>query len=161
MNHELMKKTNQLQKGILDAMRKGNFAKVANLQAQLNALQWERTSLQQAAIESLTPEEHMEAIRTMNRLFVLGDMIEDAATDLSAFMRKAGVENIDICEWAGTIKRTSSKFAKMVDSFNDEQFSESYGDLCDCVKLAIENAFFKHEAEIKQRIEESRKTIKQ
>lgn len=161
MNHELMKKTNQLQKGILDAMRKGNFAKVANLQAQLNALQWERTSLQQAAIESLTPEEHMEAIRTMNRLFVLGDMIENAATDLSAFMRKAGAENIDICEWAGTIKRTSAKFAKMVDSFNDEQFSESYGDLCDSVKLAIENAFFKHEAEIKQRIEESRKTIKQ
>ena len=35
MNNELMKKTNQLQKGILDAMRKGNFAKVANLQAQL------------------------------------------------------------------------------------------------------------------------------
>lgn len=161
MNHELIKKTNQLQKGILDAMRKGNFAKVANLQAQLNALQWERTSLQQAAIESLTPEEHMEAIRTMNRLFVLGDMIEDAATDLSAFMRKAGVENIDICEWAGTIKRTSAKFSKMVDSFNDEQFSESYGDLCDSVKLAIENAFFKHEAEIKKRIEESRKTIKQ
>lgn len=156
MNTELVQKTNQLQKGILEAMKKRNYAKVANLQAQLNELQWERTSLQQAALESLTTEEHLTAIRTMNRLFVLGDLIEDAATDLESFMRKTGVRHIDICDWAATIKHTSAKFAKMVDSFHDENFSDSFGELCDTVKLAIENAFYKHEAIIRDNVEQSR-----
>lgn len=82
--NEREKQLDKLRNDLLKAMRSGNMVKAANIQMQMNRLQYEQVSLQTAAIESLTVDEHVEAINLMNRVFVLGDLIEEAALDLEA-----------------------------------------------------------------------------
>lgn len=82
--NEREKQLDKLRNDLLKAMRSGNMVKAANIQMQMNRLQYEQVSLQTAAIESLTVDEHVEAINLMNRVFVFVDLIEEAALDLEA-----------------------------------------------------------------------------
>ena len=153
--NEREKQLGKLRNDLLKAMRSGNMVKAANIQMQMNRLQYEQVSLQTAAIESLTVDEHVEAINLMNRVFVLGDLIEEAALDLEAHMRKTGVVKIGICEDARQIKLLAGKFAKLVDGYNDEEFSDSYAELCESIQMSVKNAMYKQEAKLRPIIEKA------
>lgn len=153
--NEREKQLDKLRHDLLKAMRSGNMVKAANIQMQMNRLQYEQVSLQTAAIESLTVDEHVEAINLMNRVFVLGDLIEEAALDLEAHMRKTGVVKIGICEDARQIKLLAGKFAKLVDGYHDEAFSDAFAELCDAIRLGINNAIYKQEAKLRPLIEKA------
>lgn len=153
--NEREKQLGKLRNDLLKAMRSGNMVKAANIQMQMNRLQYEQVSLQTAAIESLTVDEHVEAINLMNRVFVLGDLIEEAALDLEAHMRKTGVVKIGICEDARQIKLLAGKFAKLVDGYHDEELSESYAELCESIRMSVKNAMYKQEAKLRPIIEKA------
>lgn len=153
--NEREKQLGKLRNDLLKAMRSGNMVKAANIQMQMNRLQYEQVSLQTAAIESLTVDEHVEAINLMNRVFVLGDLIEEAALDLEAHMRKTGVVKIGICEDARQIKLLAGKFAKLVDGYNNEEFSESFAELCESIRMSVKNAMYKQEAKLRPIIEKA------
>lgn len=153
--NEREKQLDKLRNDLLKAMRSGNMVKAANIQMQMNRLQYEQVSLQTAAIESLTVDEHVEAINLMNRVFVLGDLIEEAALDLEAHMRKTGVVKIGICEDARQIKLLAGKFAKLVDGYNNEEFSESFAELCESIRMSVKNAMYKQEAKLRPIIEKA------
>lgn len=153
--NEREKQLGKLRNDLLKAMRSGNMVKAANIQMQMNRLQYEQVSLQTAAIESLTVDEHIEAINLMNRVFVLGDLVEEAALDLEAHMRKTGVVKIGICEDARQIKLLAGKFAKLVDGYHDEEFSDSYAELCESIRMSVKNAMYKQEAKLRPIIEKA------
>ena len=153
--NEREKQLDKLRNDLLKAMRSGNMVKAANIQMQMNRLQYEQVSLQTAAIESLTVDEHVEAINLMNRVFVLGDLIEEAALDLEAHMRKTGVVKIGICEDARQIKLLAGKFTKLVDGYHDEEFSESFAELCESIRMNVKNAMYKQEAKLRPIIEKA------
>lgn len=153
--NEREKQLDKLRNDLLKAMRSGNMVKAANIQMQMNRLQYEQVSLQTAAIESLTVDEHVEAINLMNRVFVLGDLIEEAALDLEAHMRKTGVVKIGICEDARQIKLLAGKFAKLVDGYHDEEFSDSFAELCESIRMNVKNAMYKQEAKLRPIIEKA------
>lgn len=153
--NEREKQLDKLRNDLLKAMRSGNMVKAANIQMQMNRLQYEQVSLQTAAIESLTVDEHVEAINLMNRVFVLGDLIEEAALDLEAHMRKTGVVKIGICEDARQIKLLAGKFAKLVDGYHDEEFSDSFAELCESIRMNVKNAMYKQEAQLRPIIEKA------
>lgn len=153
--NEREKQLDKLRNDLLKTMRSGNMVKAANIQMQINRLQYEQVSLQTAAIESLTVDEHVEAINLMNRVFVLGDLIEEAALDLEAHMRKTGVVKIGICEDARQIKLLAGKFAKLVDGYHDEEFSESFAELCESIRMSVKNAMYKQEAKLRPIIEKA------
>lgn len=152
---ERQKQLESLRQKLLKALKEGNMTKSANIQAQMNRLQYEQVSLQTAALESLTIDEHVKAINLMNRVFVLADLIEEAALDLEAYMRKTGVVKIGICEDARQIKLLAGKFAKLVDGYHDEAFSDAFAELCDAIRLGINNAIYKQEAKLRPIIEEA------
>lgn len=152
---ERQKQLESLRQKLLKALKEGNMTKSANIQAQMNRLQYEQVSLQTAALESLTIDEHVKAINLMNRVFVLGDLIEEAALDLEAYMRKTGVVKIGICEDARQIKLLAGKFAKLVDGYHDEAFSDAFAELCDAIRLGINNAIYKQEAKLRPLIEKA------
>lgn len=139
--NEREKQLSKLRNDLLKAMRSSNMVKAANIQMQMNRLQYEQISLQTAAIESLTVDEHVESINLMNRVFVLGDLIEEAALDLEAHMRKTGVVKIGICEDARQIKLLAGKFAKLVDGYHDEEFSESFAELCESIRMSVKKRY--------------------
>lgn len=151
--NEREKQLSKLRNDLLKAIRSGNMVKAANIQMQMNRLQYEQISLQTAALESMTIDEHVEAINLMNRVFVLGDLIEEAALDLEAHMRKTGVVKISICEDARQIKLLAGKFAKLVDGYHDEEFSESFAELCESIRMSVKNAMYKQEAKLRPIIE--------
>lgn len=151
--NEREKQLSKLRNDLLKAMRSGNMVKAANIQMQMNRLQYEQISLQTAALENMTIDEHIEAINLMNRVFVLGDLIEEAALDLEAHMRKTGVVKISICEDARQIKLLAGKFAKLVDGYHDEEFSDSFAELCESIRMSVKNAMYKQEAKLRPIIE--------
>lgn len=153
--NEREKQLDKLRNDLLKAMRSGNMVKAANIQMQMNRLQYEQVSLQTAALESLTVDEHVHAINLMNRVFVLGDLIEEAALDLEAHMRKTGVVKISICEDARQIKLLAGKFAKLVDGYHDEEFSDSFAELCESIRMSVKNAMYKQEAKLRPVIEKA------
>ena len=153
--NEREKQLSKLRNDLLKAMRSGNMVKAANIQMQMNRLQYEQISLQTAALESMTIDEHVEAINLMNRVFVLGDLIEEAALDLEAHMRKTGVVKISICEDARQIKLLAGKFAKLVDGYHDEEFSDSFAELCESIRMSVKNAMYKQEAKLRPVIEKA------
>lgn len=153
--NEREKQLSKLRNDLLKAMRSGNMVKAANIQMQMNRLQYEQISLQTAALENMTIDEHIEAINLMNRVFVLGDLIEEAALDLEAHMRKTGVVKIGICEDARQIKLLAGKFAKLVDGYHDEEFSESFAELCESIRMSVKNAMYKQEAKLRPIIEKA------
>lgn len=59
--NEREKQLDKLRNDLLKAMRSGNMVKAANIQMQMNRLQYEQISLQTAALESMTIDEHVEA----------------------------------------------------------------------------------------------------
>lgn len=152
---ERQKQLESLRQKLLKALKEGNMTKSANIQAQMNRLQYEQVTLQTAALESLTIDEHVKAINLMNRVFVLADLIEEAALDLEAYMRKTGVVKIGICEDARQIKLLAGKFAKLVDGYHDEAFSDAFAELCDAIRLGINNAIYKQEAKLRPLIEKA------
>lgn len=151
--NEREKQMNKLRNDLVKAVKSGNMVKATNIQLQMNRLQYEQVSLQTAALESLTVDEHVEAINLMNRVFVMGDLIEEAALDLEAHMRKTGVVKISICEDARQIKLLARKFAKLVDGYNDEEFSDSFAELCESIRMSVKNAMYKQEAKLRPIIE--------
>lgn len=153
--NEREKQLDKLRNDLLKAMRSGNMVKAANIQMQMNRLQYEQISLQTAALESMTIDEHVEAINLMNRVFVLGDLIEEAALDLEAHMRKTGVVKISICKDARQIKLLAGKFAKLVDGYHDEEFSDSFAELCESIRMSVKNAMYKQEAKLRPIIEKA------
>ncbi len=153
--NEREKQLSKLRNDLLKAIRSGNMVKAANIQMQMNRLQYEQISLQTAALESMTIDEHVEAINLMNRVFVLGDLIEEAALDLEAHMRKTGVVKISICEDARQIKLLAGKFAKLVDGYHDEEFSDSFAELCESIRMNVKNAMYKQEAKLRPVIEKA------
>lgn len=153
--NEREKQLSKLRNDLLKAIRSGNMVKAANIQMQMNRLQYEQISLQTAALESMTIDEHVEAINLMNRVFVLGDLIEEAALDLEAHMRKTGVVKISICEDARQIKLLAGKFAKLVDGYHDEEFSDSFAELCESIRMSVKNAMYKQEAKLRPVIEKA------
>ena len=153
--NEREKQLIKLRKDLLKALKNGKMTKAANIQMQMNRLQYEQISLQTAALENMTIDEHVEAINLMNRVFVLGDLIEEAALDLEAHMRKTGVVKIGICEDARQIKLLAGKFAKLVDGYHDEEFSESFAELCESIRMSVKNAMYKQEAKLRPIIEKA------
>lgn len=153
--NEREKRMASLRKKPKKAIFRGDVIKAANIQAQMNKLQYEQISLQEAALDSLTVDEHVEAVNLMNRVFVLGDLIEEAALDLEAHMRKTGVVQISICDDARQIKLLAGKFAKLVDGYNDEEFSDSYAELCESIRISVKNAMYKQEAKLRPIIEKA------
>lgn len=153
--NEREKQMSKLRNDLLKAMRDGNYVRVTSIQAEMNRLQYEQVSLQTAALETLTVDEHIEAVNLMNRVFVLGDLIEEAALDLEAHMRKTGVVKIGICEDARQIKLLAGKFAKLVDGYHDEEFSESFAELCESIRMSVKNAMYKQEAKLRPVIEKA------
>ena len=153
--NEREKQLSKLRNDLLKAIRSGNMVKAANIQMQMNRLQYEQISLQTAALESMTIDEHVEAINLMNRVFVLGDLIEEAALDLEAHMRKTGVVKISICEDARQIKLLAGKFAKLVDGYHDEELSDSFAELCESIRMSVKNAMYKQEAKLRPVIEKA------
>lgn len=159
---ERQKRIEKLKSDMLKAIRGGQMVKATNLQQQIKSLMIEKVSLQKAAIDSLTVEEHVKAVNLMNVVFMYADRMESAALDLEDHMKKTGVINIGICEDAKTIKKIAQKYVKLIDSFGDEAFSESFAEMCDSVDFAVKNAVFKCEAQLRPIIEkhhEKNKTI--
>ena len=149
------KQIRKLQTELIAAVKDHNSIRIVMIEQQIKRLMYEQVSLQTAALESLTVDEHVRAVSLMNRVFVLGDLIEEAALDLEAYMRKTGVVKIGICEDARQIKRLAGKYAKLVDSYNDEGFSESFAELCDSIRYSVNNSFYKHEAALRPLIEKA------
>lgn len=103
------KQIRKLQTELIAAVKDHNSIRIVMIEQQIKRLMYEQVSLQTAALESLTVDEHVRAVSLMNRVFVLGDLIEEAALDLEAYMRKTGIVKIGICEDARQIKRLAGK----------------------------------------------------
>lgn len=127
--------------------RNGDYAKAAKTMAQLEKL---RHTPQRVALKSLLPsmteQDKREALRAMHRVFILADMLDGFAIDFQEVLRKFDPTiTVNISQQASTAAKQLQQIVKELDLVGSPEMSQEFGDMCDRIKLNINNEIFKLE----------------
>ena len=94
--------------------------------------------------------DHEESNRLLRKVCILSDIVESAATDLQEMMRKYDpYVTMPLVEQTRGLVKLAAGIRGIVDAVGIEEYSESFGDLCDEVDKQITKAFAKEKKKYK------------
>ena len=83
---------------------------------------------------------------------VMADLISSDATDLQELLQKVDPTcELELYKDVKDLYRKSMSIVKAVDDFHNEEFSASFGDLCDKVRLSVQNIIYTERAKEERR----------
>lgn len=94
----------------------------------------------------MTEEDRKKSMALMHKLFVFADILYGAAVDFEDHIKKFDTSiSIDVANQAKKAAAISRGITRHVDSFNDEELSEDFGNLCDEIQMIAMNCIYKRE----------------
>lgn len=86
--------------------------------------------------------DHEESNRLLRKVCILSDIVESAAVDLQGLMRRYDpYVTMPLIEQTRGLVKLAGGIRSIVDAVGNEEYSESFGDLCDAVDKQITKAF--------------------
>lgn len=88
--------------------------------------------------------DHEESNRLLRKVCILSDIVESAATDLQALLRRYDAYvTLPLVVQTQALKMLSGNIRGLVDAVGNREYSESFGDLCDEIDELVTEAFEK------------------
>ena len=88
--------------------------------------------------------DHEESNRLLRKVCILSDIVESAATDLQALLRRYDAYvTLPLVAQTKALKMLSGNIRGIVDAVGNSEYSESFGDLCDEIDELVTEAFEK------------------
>lgn len=139
-------------------IRSGNHVKALQTMQEIGRLSALSETERQVAVRdlfsSLTPEEKQKATDLCTGVMLYADLMQSAAVDLQEIIHRADPSaRLLLMDDVRQIARLSNNIVRNVDSFHDDEFSASFGDLADLVALSVQNIIYA------ERAKEKRKTL--
>ncbi|MEF9922999.1 MAG: hypothetical protein RR854_00295 [Muribaculaceae bacterium] len=104
-------------------------------------------------VDKMSKEDRSKTLSFLNKIPVFADALEDCSIGLLEQLKKSD-PTIDIpmiLDDVKTIQKASERIRHLVDSIGDYEFSETFGDMCDRVKLVVDNEFSRVEAKMRRK----------
>ena len=134
------------------AMRKHDYIGAMKYAKQIEAQnQTERISVRDLFSE-MTEEQRNKAANLCSCVMVMADLISSDATDLQELLHKVDPTcELELYRDVKDLYRKAMSIVKAVDDFHNEEFSASFGDLCDKVRLSVQNIIYTERAKEERR----------
>lgn len=134
------------------AMRKHDYIGAMKYAKQIEAQnQTERISVRDLFSE-MTEEQRNKAANLCSCIMVMADLISSDATDLQELLQKVDPTcELELYRDVKDLYRKAMSIVKAVDDFHNEEFSASFGDLCDKVRLSVQNIIYTERAKEERR----------
>lgn len=128
-------------------LSKRDYTKAVEVMKKINSLSQIYEERREVAVkslfDSLSEEDVNKATELCTFLTIYADLLQSAATDLQSILTRAD----DSAELAllydvKKVIKTTNNIVQIIDSFNDDEFSESFGDMCDLIAINVKNIFY-------------------
>lgn len=105
--------------------------------------------------------DHEESNRLLRKVCILSDIVESAATDLQALLRRYDAYvTLHLVVQTQALKMLSGNIRGLVDAVGNREYSESFGDLCDEIDGLVTKAFEKEKKRTERRVKQLLKAKK-
>lgn len=109
----------------------------------------------------MNEEDHEESNRLLRKVCILSDIVESAATDLQALLRRYDAYvTLPLVAQTQALKMLAGNIRGIVDAVGNREYSESFGDLCDEIDGLVTKAFEKEKKRTERRVKQLLKTKK-
>lgn len=99
--------------------------------------------------------DHEEGNRLLRKVCILSDIVESAATDLQALLRRYDAYvTLPLVVQTQALKMLAGNIRGIVDAVGNREYSESFGDLCDEIDGLVTEAFEKEKKQYQKSEEE-------
>lgn len=135
------KELEKLQRQLAMAIKERRYARMAELQRKIAALQNVREHVPLSfLLPKFTPQERDKALVLMHQVFVFADMLYGAALEFEVD-RSVTLPVVVRAKKAAAECRDITRY---VDSFGDERMSALFGEMCDEISLNAQNVIYRY-----------------
>lgn len=132
----------KLAQKFIEQNRWGELNKLMNEHNRLIAIKEEIPCSQ--ITSQMNEEDHEESNRLLRKVCILSDIVESAATDLQALLRRYDAYvTLPLVVQTQALKMLAGNIRGIVDAVGNREYSESFGDLCDEIDELVTEAFEK------------------
>ncbi|WP_299230253.1 hypothetical protein [uncultured Bacteroides sp.] len=140
---ERINQIEKLKKKHSELLLKCKPMQAATVLRQIKALEIEHVPLR-SILPEMTREEKDEAMIKMNKIFVYSDLLDSAAIEFDAYLKKFGIVSTVLSKEVKAIKKSAINLINFIDGLNSEELSDLHADICDECKFPVENIINKH-----------------
>lgn len=137
------KELEKLQRQLAMAIKERRYARMAELQRKIAALQNVREHVPLSfLLPKFTPQERDKALVLMHQVFVFADMLYGAALEFEEYLK--GFDRSVTLPVVVRAKKAAAEcrdITRYVDSFGDERMSALFGEMCDEISLNAQMLF--------------------
>ena len=149
-------KAEELRKKIAEALKTGQYVKVAKLQKQLKL---EMSKKEFVPLNTILPKmdqkQTEEALMKMHKMFVTADLLYGFAMDFENCIQRydPSMETF-VVKRVKEIAKLSRDITRNVDAFNCPELSETFGNMSDEAGMVLENVIYKYrQRDLKKKLE--------
>lgn len=148
LNQATQSRHEKLAQKFIEQNRWGELNKLMNEHNRLIAVKEEIPCSQ--ITSKMNEADHEESNRLLRKVCILSDIVESAATDLQALLRRYDAYvTLPLVAQTQALKMLAGNIRGIVDAVGNSEYSESFGDLCDEVDKQITKAFAKEKKKYK------------
>lgn len=142
LNQATQSRHEKLAQKFIEQNRWGELNKLMNEHNRLIAVKEEIPCSQ--ITSKMNEADHEESNRLLRKVCILSDIVESAATDLQALLRRYDAYvTLPLVAQTKALKMLSGNIRGLVDAVGNREYSESFGDLCDEIDELVTEAFEK------------------
>ena len=144
--YKMEKELEKLQRQLAMAIKERRYARMAELQRKIAALQNVREHVPLSfLLPKFTPQERDKALVLMHQVFVFADMLYGAALEFEEYLK--GFDRSVTLPVVVRAKKAAAEcrdITRYVDSFGDERMSALFGEMCDEISLNAQNVIYRY-----------------
>lgn len=144
--YKMEKELEKLQRQLAMAIKERRYARMAELQRKIAALQNVREHVPLSfLLPKFTPQERDKTLVLMHQVFVFADMLYGAALEFEEYLK--GFDRSITLPVVVRAKKAAAEcrdITRYVDSFGDERMSALFGEMCDEISLNAQNVIYRY-----------------
>ena len=136
-------------------LSKRDYTKAVEVMKKINSLSQIYEERQEVAVkslfDSLSKEDINKATDLCTFLTIYADLLQSAATDLQSILTRADDSaELALLHDVKKVVKTTNNIVQIIDSFNDDEFSESFGNMCDLIAINVKNIVYSEQMKYKR-----------
>ena len=136
-------------------LSKRDYTKAVEVMKKINSLSQIYEERQEVAVksrfDSLSKEDINKATDLCTFLTIYADLLQSAATDLQSILTRADDSaELALLHDVKKVVKTTNNIVQIIDSFNDDEFSESFGNMCDLIAINVKNIVYSERMKYKR-----------